>query len=377
MDGVLPSSSQDGVNRIPSSSAFNTTSNGYISVILSLMPPLWAMVFGLFLLLNLKNFPLMWHVSEEHVHRDQANTTKKPQLRIVNALSYVLKSQRITKRKGTLGIFDPIITESYSSLGELDFNLHSKSSYPIGQPSTRPETYAPESNSTYFSDLDISRAHLICTLFNPGIEAARFAESNEIIGGGDTQLVASLGGVTCDFKREIKPYRRYEMWSRILCWDSKWFWVVTHFVDKEGQSEGAERTVFASATSKCVFKKGRLTVRPAVMLRLSGLLPDGDSRETHNAISARSPAGKAATSARWVLQQIEDEREHGLRMLRSTGLDALSENFKSDRPLLVQRQGLDSSLLLIPRIGYLFCEWTLGRAAKLLQWREDRHGRNN
>ncbi|OBT54284.1 hypothetical protein VE04_05725 [Pseudogymnoascus sp. 24MN13] len=51
-----------------------------------------------------------------------------------------------------------------------------------------------------------------------------------------------LGGVHCSFKREIKPYEKYEMWSRMLAWDRKWLYVVTHFV-KAGTARPAGWTL--------------------------------------------------------------------------------------------------------------------------------------
>lgn len=117
-----------------------------------------------------------------------------------------------------------------------------------------------------------------------------------------------LGAVHCSWKREIRPYEGYEMWSRLLCWDRKWFYVVTHFVkkgstrplgytlDAPGDSgilpswlkskkrrpvkefnreagEIDEKVIFASAISKYVMKIGRLTIHPEAILDLSGVLP--------------------------------------------------------------------------------------------------------
>ena len=106
----------------------------------------------------------------------------------------------------------------------------------------------------------------------------------------------------CSFKREIGMYEGYEMWSRLLCWDRKWIYVVTHFVKKgtvrpssyiltDGSWFGGkghrnlkgpakegddidERAVFASAVSKYVVKLGRLTVHPEILLQASDLLPE-------------------------------------------------------------------------------------------------------
>lgn len=114
-----------------------------------------------------------------------------------------------------------------------------------------------------------------------------------------------LGSVMCNFKREIGIYQSYEMWSRILCWDRKWIYVVTHFVKKgtvrprgfvlgdgswfggknanfeeqEGVGEAVdqeidEKAIFASAVGKYVAKLGRLTIHPEVVLNAAGVLPE-------------------------------------------------------------------------------------------------------
>lgn len=158
-----------------------------------------------------------------------------------------------------------------------------------------------ESNSTYFSDLDIARSHLLCTLFSVGIEQARSSKRPGIIAGGNSAFGVALGAVSCSFKREVKPYEKYEMWTRVLSWDQKWLYIVTHFVHKDAVTpkvytlypkqkckQGSlrkvgktEDAIIASAISKCVFKKGRLTIPPDIMLQASGLLPPRLADATH------------------------------------------------------------------------------------------------
>lgn len=161
---------------------------------------------------------------------------------------------------------------------EIDFNLH-------------------KTNSSYFSDVDIARTHLVCTLFASGIEKMR-GGTEAYTGSGKPVFGLALGAVSCSFRKELKPYEQYDMWSKILSWDEKWIYIVTHFVKKNSvrprscslypqQSCGydsqdnddseprtpPENTLVATALSKCVFKSGRLTVNPDKMFRLSGLLP--------------------------------------------------------------------------------------------------------
>ncbi|MBE3046194.1 hypothetical protein IMZ48_27385 [Candidatus Bathyarchaeota archaeon] len=158
-------------------------------------------------------------------------------------------------------IFSPTITTTRSPLMEADFNLH-------------------KSNSTYFTDLDVSRAYLAGVLFGPLFSTG--------IGGRRCNLI--VASVACTFRREIKLYRASETWTRIASWDDKWLYVVTHFVSGRtsashpdiltsgarghtGKANGrSERTVLASAVTQFVFKQGRRTVRPVDALAACGLL---------------------------------------------------------------------------------------------------------
>ena len=192
-------------------------------------------------------------------------------------------------------LFQPTITPGRSPATECDYNLH-------------------KSNSTYFSDLDVTRSHLVCALMHSAIKHLHKKPSTII--GPDGKPAKGrwgimLGGVHCAFKREIKPYEGYEMWSRLLCWDRKWLYVVTHFVKAgtvrpdgwtlddpaewtfvprflRGKRSKRERpmgrrsgpvpevpanAIFASAVSKYVMKIGRLTVHPETVLDMSELLP--------------------------------------------------------------------------------------------------------
>ncbi|KAM0797218.1 hypothetical protein BDR22DRAFT_882274 [Usnea florida] len=217
---------------------------------------IWKLLCIVLLLANLKNLPLVWHV------------------RLLNAFRFVLRCERPRMAIGPEQLFQPLITESHGSLMELDYNIH-------------------KSNSTYFQDVDIARTHLICTLFSAGIEQARKSKGQGILGGGNKVFGAALGAVCCSFRKEINPFERYEMWTRVLSWDRKWIYMVTHFVRKDAikpksfsmypkqknKNAGTRRVdkkedaIIASALSKIVFKKGRLTIPPEVMLQASGLLP--------------------------------------------------------------------------------------------------------
>lgn len=183
-----------------------------------------------------------------------------------------------------------------------------------------------KSNSTYFTDLDIARTHLATAILRKGIRGVKedkeatfsFRNTSRAAGhkrvehisplgaSGDTSdsaekpltekewhaqvtqpgpLLIALGAVTCNFHREIKPYRRYEIWTRLMTWDRKWLYIVSHFVEQgtfkptsyslqlgrqgnkrvenltRGDKAKLKRKIFASSVAKYVVKKGRLTIR--------------------------------------------------------------------------------------------------------------------
>ena len=173
---------------------------------------------------------------------------------------------------------------------------------------------------------------------------------------GDKMLYVALAGVTCSFKKEIKPFAKYEISTRVLGWDKKWVFLVSHFItpkDKEGN-----RRVLAVSLSKYVFKAGRVTVDPEVVLRESGLIVGGplreggvvegfpgDAKETEknvetDGISEAFP-GEARlerevdvgplpeASEYWTPEKVEAERLRGLKSAQHfLGLDDLLEEFR-------------------------------------------------
>ncbi|KAK8164075.1 hypothetical protein IWX90DRAFT_249113 [Phyllosticta citrichinensis] len=164
-----------------------------------------------------------------------------------------------------------------------------------------------KSNSTYFSDLDISRSALLARLFLPTL---RHAAKRNGSGGLGVKLTVALGGAQADFKRGI-GLQRYAVVSRIVGWDRKWVVVGSWFVPRHQKSSSEEkRTVYASALAKYVFKAGRATIRPLITMVAAGLLPlaalDGLDGE-------KGQAGLQALSAK------EAEIVDALKTIRSKG----------------------------------------------------------
>lgn len=173
-----------------------------------------------------------------------------------------------------------MITSSYNTLYDCDYNLH-------------------KSNSTYFADLDVARAHYVGCLIRTGL--ARLNRGDEEGLPSDTRAAkgkyfVALGAVSCFFQRQIEPLQGFEIYTRVLSWDRKWLYLVSHVVKKgaikpdsyvlqpwkrskralgEGKREEEDLTkhVFATSVARYVFKKGRLTISPEIVLERSRLMP--------------------------------------------------------------------------------------------------------
>ncbi|KAI0537180.1 capsule polysaccharide biosynthesis protein [Xylaria digitata] len=234
-------------------------------------------------------------------------------------------------------LFQPVKTETHVTLLEVDYNIH-------------------KSNSTYFADLDVSRTHLVGHLFAQGCRALNNNASTKLVPDpSDPSRPAKgafniiLGGVQCSFKKELKPYQRYEMWSRILSWDRKWMYIVTHYMEKGSvkpstKPEDWEKKIHASAISKYVFKVGRLTVHPAVLIGASGLLPERPGGWVKEGAADKSANGSAnghaepdaAEPLAWDWKRTEEERRKGLEYaVHLASLDGLLNQFEpgEDGPL--------------------------------------------
>lgn len=121
-----------------------------------------------------------------------------------------------------------------------------------------------KSNSTYFSDLDIARSKLVISIFNDFFITHK--RENGIF------PYVPLGSVMCVFKREIKPLQSYHVRSRFLGWDDKWLFVLSRFEFNQGK----ETKLAAVCLSKYVFKEGRKTIAPEVVIKDSGFLNGTD-----------------------------------------------------------------------------------------------------
>ncbi|CAI9631712.1 hypothetical protein GT037_002973 [Alternaria burnsii] len=284
----------------------------------------WRIAAILLALANLKNLPFVWH------------------LRFIRAFFYQLYLQPTPIPPHAL--FQPIITSTRTTLLETDYNMH-------------------KSNSTYFSDMDISRTHLFTALIRNGIRKnSRLygAKKNTVAGavgateGTRGKHMIALGGISCLFKKEILPYKKYEMWTRLLCWDRKWFYLVTHLVkpgvgqpeswtlqpwkksksNKDVDPEKLKGAVYATAIAKYVIKRGRITVPPEqalidadmVPMKPEGWVYQGQVPEEYEANGDVLP--KAVEAKDWNWDVIEAERLRGLKVAENfAAMDGMHDFF--------------------------------------------------
>ncbi|KAK2046121.1 capsule polysaccharide biosynthesis protein [Colletotrichum somersetense] len=261
---------------------------------------IWGAVTATVLYHNIKRFPLAWH------------------FRVFRNIWWP-KVGHFDHRPGS--VFRPVVTPSCAALLEMDYNLH-------------------KSNSTYFSDLDVARTDLLASLRAEAIRGGLYKEYKN-------GVMVLLAGTSCTFKKEISPGTAFDMHSRILTWDRKWLYVVTHYVEKrkgpglytyqpwkkpeEGNSASKSPVVFATAISKCVVKAGRLTVPPEKFLRAAGVLAaDGNPGETSGSEKhAAKDSPSLADEEKWTWARVEQERLRALSMADgfANGLDAAHEEF--------------------------------------------------
>ncbi|KAF4457624.1 capsule polysaccharide biosynthesis [Fusarium albosuccineum] len=203
-----------------------------------------------FVLANWKSLHLMWFA------------------RFLRAFVRRLTDSAPDKHLSPRCLFLPAISATRSPALECDYNLH-------------------KSNSTYFTDMDMSRGNFCLVLFSKPFNPIP----------GPTHFTMILGGTTCTWRKEIKPYARYELWTRILSWDEKWLYVITHFtkpgvfhpeeyvmqprkkttVKRKKEDVDKLKNVYASSVARYVFKNIRKTIPPEQALRDSGLLPEDEA----------------------------------------------------------------------------------------------------
>lgn len=250
-----------------------------------------------------------------------------------------------------------MITSSFNTPYDCDYNLH-------------------KSNSTYFADLDVSRAHYMGSVIRTGLQRLNAGDEEGLpaeVRAAKGKYYVALGAIGCFFQREIAPLQSFEVYTRILSWDRKWMYLVSHIVkkgaikpdsyvlqpwkkgkkvgeNKKAEQEDLKKHIYATSIARYVVKKGRLTVNPEIILERSRLLPTrpegvGLPPRTEDSVvptpaangtpagngavaspenvaaevtsrlgSATEPHGIKAEDEEWTWDQMETERLRGLKM---------------------------------------------------------------
>lgn len=180
---------------------------------------------ALFALVNAKVFPLAFHLRFYY---------------------YVFKYFYVFKNLRAKSIFEPTSITTMTPLLEMDFNLH-------------------KSNSTYFTDMDISRTCLLTKLLRKFYLEYNDPDAPQL--KRHQFIYSPLGSTSMVFKKEITPYTPYKVESRIVGWTCKWLFVLSIFKASSG-------TIYAYGVSKYVLKQQRKTVPPEKAIEFVGLLTE-------------------------------------------------------------------------------------------------------
>ncbi|KAF9941773.1 hypothetical protein BGZ67_004111 [Mortierella alpina] len=159
----------------------------------------------LVLLLNFKSLPGVFHA--------------KMGLRIATVQLYSLRHQRGFRISPT----DTSIVRERVWVDELDLNFHF-------------------SNSSYGKNCDYARVKYVTSLFGPSVLPLHPLR----------KIAFALGGNQMWFKKEISLFQSYEIRTRLLTWNQKWFIIEHRMYAPAGRGSG--QTLCAIGISKFVLK---------------------------------------------------------------------------------------------------------------------------
>lgn len=80
--------------------------------------------------------------------------------------------------------------------------------------------------------------------------------------------VPILGAATIRYRLSLDPLQPFELQTRVLCWDEKWFYLEQKFVLKKGEKAGA---VAAVALVKGSFWSNKTLVKPETIINDLGV----------------------------------------------------------------------------------------------------------
>jgi acyl-CoA thioesterase FadM len=133
--------------------------------------------------------------------------------------------------RGAASVIDESVLPLRVAIGDLDVNVH-------------------VNNARYLALMDLGRLDLALRggLFRPAWQ-------------GRWRPV--LGSTTIRFRRSLRPFQRFELRTRLLCWDHRWFVFEQRFE--------ADGELYAVALARALFTCGQGTVAPAQVMAAVGI----------------------------------------------------------------------------------------------------------
>jgi acyl-CoA thioesterase FadM len=133
--------------------------------------------------------------------------------------------------RGGASMLDQSVLHLRVAPGDLDFNLHMN-------------------NGRYLALMDLGRLDLMLRagLFRPAWQ-------------GRWRPV--LGSATIRYRRSLRPFQRFELRTRLLCWDHRWFVFEQRFE--------ADGDLYAVALARGLFTTGQGAIAPAQTLAAAGI----------------------------------------------------------------------------------------------------------
>lgn len=218
-----------------------------------------------------------------------------------------------------VSLFQPTIWTSSTPLGDLDIMGH-------------------KSNSTYLSDLDVARSYHLCSLFRAWSKQGLTIINPQKKENSAKPFYPVVGAVSCTFRKPIWPLQKYDIVTRLLSWDGKWMYLISHFVKKDAfkprffsdqptrntvnithdthdellrKENGGDSgsSILAMSVTKIVFKEARNTIPPAQFLRDCGYLSSGNENAKPFCMETQDKGCLKTT-----IEQIEERRLRGLRV---------------------------------------------------------------
>lgn len=102
----------------------------------------------------------------------------------------------------------------------------------------------------------------------------------------NSKFTLALGAVSCTVRPELLPYETYDMRTRILTWDEKWVYMVTHFVKQGARIDPIEVTLYPKQKKEAS--------------RKSSVSSEASSHETSTKNQSPAQNNRAVTHARSV-----------------------------------------------------------------------------